>query len=51
LAKQASIGYTACEVGCRKLHHGFGDPDSAGIWCLRPRRMNKIVVFRAFHAS
>jgi hypothetical protein len=31
LAKQASIGYTACEVGCRKLRHGFGDPDSAGI--------------------
>ena len=49
MAKQASIGYTACEVGCRKLHHGFGDPDSAG--SVRPRRMNKIVVFRAFHAS
>jgi hypothetical protein len=30
LAKQALIGYTACEVGCRKLRHGFGDPDSAG---------------------
>jgi len=31
LAKQASIGYTACKVGCGKLCHSFGAPDSAGI--------------------
>ncbi|MCC8941270.1 hypothetical protein [Bradyrhizobium ivorense] len=30
MAKQASIGYTASQVGCRKLCHSFGDPDSAG---------------------
>jgi hypothetical protein len=31
LAKPALIGYTAYEVGSRKLCHSFGYPDSAGI--------------------
>jgi hypothetical protein len=31
LAKQGSIRYTAFWVGCRKLCHSFGYPDSADI--------------------